>query len=403
MGIATSPGSTLLVMPGRQAGHVQLVSLSPCLPLASASSSRNPPQYRSPIILAHTHPLSTLACTANGSHVLTTSERGTLLRVWDTSRGRLERELRRGMDRADMWGVKFEDEVTEGDRARKGGMVVGWSDKGTVHVWEGDVGGETSKSLVGQDVHLWAQSDIHRSSSQSPNFTHLLSRNLPLPKYFSSPPSFALYRLPRKNPHAFQQAIGTVAGKAGVTSLRIDPEATDEELSERFVVGWIDVDPEQDVPSPKVHTMSSPAPEGQKPFPGGIGMGTREDRRSFGSEETSRTVTPTPSRFERDAPNPSVSRRISAAQTITRRPSQTISHGTIAKEPRVRVNTGDTVKPPRKEKQLVAITYSGDWYRLRIPDSNAEESELEAGEDQVKKGRCQLMEYRRLGVGGGGW
>lgn len=142
--VATSPASTLLAMPGRQAGHVQLVSLSPCQPVAAISSGSQP-QYRSPIILAHNHPLSTLACTANGSHVLTTSERGTLLRVWDTSRGRLERELRRGVDRADMWGVKFEDEVMEGEKARKGGMVVGWSDKGTIHVWEGEKAGESSK------------------------------------------------------------------------------------------------------------------------------------------------------------------------------------------------------------------------------------------------------------------
>ena len=143
--VATSPASTLLAMPGRQAGHIQLVSLPPCQPKA-ATSPISHPQYRSPIILAHNHPLSTLACTANGSHVLTTSERGTLLRVWDTSRGRLERELRRGVDRADMWGVKFEDEVMEGDKARKGGMVVGWSDKGTIHVWEGEKAGESSKS-----------------------------------------------------------------------------------------------------------------------------------------------------------------------------------------------------------------------------------------------------------------
>ena len=143
--VATSPASTLLAMPGRQAGHIQLVSLPPCQPKAATLPSSHP-QYRSPIILAHNHPLSTLASTANGSHVLTTSERGTLLRVWDTSRGRLERELRRGVDRADMWGVKFEDEVMEGDKARKGGMVVGWSDKGTIHVWEGEKAGESSKS-----------------------------------------------------------------------------------------------------------------------------------------------------------------------------------------------------------------------------------------------------------------
>lgn len=79
---------------------------------------------------------------------MTTSERGTLLRVWDTSKGRLERELRRGMDRAEMWGVKFEDEVQDNDRARKGGMAVGWSDKGTVHVWAGENAGESSKRLA---------------------------------------------------------------------------------------------------------------------------------------------------------------------------------------------------------------------------------------------------------------
>lgn len=148
LAIATAQGSSLLAMPGRQAGHVQLVALPPCPSTSSnpiSSSSSSQPQFRSPIILAHTHPLSALACTANGSHILTTSERGTLLRVWDTSRGRLERELRRGMDRAEMWGVKFEDEVQEGDRIRKGGMVVGWSDKGTVHVWAGESVGESSK------------------------------------------------------------------------------------------------------------------------------------------------------------------------------------------------------------------------------------------------------------------
>lgn len=49
------------------------------------------------------------------------------------------------MDRAEMWGIKFEDEVQESDKSRKGGMVVGWSDKGTVHVWAGENTGESSR------------------------------------------------------------------------------------------------------------------------------------------------------------------------------------------------------------------------------------------------------------------
>ena len=141
--LSNSPGSTLLAMPGRQAGHVQLVFLPPCPPVPSQASSSSQ-AFRSPIILAHSHALSTLSCTASGSHIITASERGTLLRVWDTSRGRLERELRRGVDRADIWGVKPEDGVfrdpggTHYEQRRKGGRVVGWSDKGTVHVWVDD-------------------------------------------------------------------------------------------------------------------------------------------------------------------------------------------------------------------------------------------------------------------------
>ena len=134
MAIATAPGSALLALPGRQPGHVQLVQLSPSPdPTQSTPPSiARPTAFRSPIILAHTHPLSTLACTPSGSHIVTTSERGTLLRVWDTARGQLDRELRRGVDRAEMWGVGFEGALSE---PSKGGRVVGWSDKGTVHVW----------------------------------------------------------------------------------------------------------------------------------------------------------------------------------------------------------------------------------------------------------------------------
>ena len=240
-----------------------------------------------------------------------------------------------------------------------------------------------------------------RRASNSNTLTHLLSRNLPLPKYFSSPPSFALYRLPRKNPHAFQQAIGTAAGKAGVTSLRVNPDAPDEELSERFVVGWVEVDVAPDTIHPKETTI--PLEEGRSLFPGGIGMGTREDRRSFGSEDTSRTVTPTPTRFERDAPTPPGFRKTSSTTTTTTTNTTTKSNLSGANpHNRTRLST-DTIKHKEKERQLVAITYSGDWYRLKIPASDiAGESETEE-DDKVKKGRCQLVEYRRLGVGGGGW
>ena len=156
MAVSTAPGSTLLLLPGRQAGHVQLISLPPCSAPSSATASSSKSTFRSPIILAHTHALSSLACTASGSHILTTSERGTLLRVWETSRGRLERELRRGVDRAEIWGARFEDGVfpldmsqdgvdAREERLRKGGKVVAWSDKGTVHVWASEPESDSAK------------------------------------------------------------------------------------------------------------------------------------------------------------------------------------------------------------------------------------------------------------------
>ncbi len=61
-----------------------------------------------------------------------------------------------------MWGVKPEDAVFRreaggnlDDRRRKGGRVVGWSDKGTVHVWgdEQDASGLMSVRTIA-DLHF---------------------------------------------------------------------------------------------------------------------------------------------------------------------------------------------------------------------------------------------------------
>ena len=307
----------MLAVPGRQPGHVQLIHL----PTAAVKS----PVFRSPIILAHTHPLSTLTCTADGSFLTTTSERGTLLRVWDTTRGNLIKELRRGVDRAEMWGVQFED------RGMTGTRIVGWSDKGT--------------------IHIWGSAENPQVKTSGPTLTKLLSRNLPLPRYFSSAASVAQYRLPRKNPHAFSSAIGAAVTAAGVPSAKLEAES--DEMSDRFVVGWIEVDEPVNDASP-------------------ISTGQRGERRSFGSETTSQTATP----------------------TLTR-PASRKSH-----RPTVRNSSAEGVESVHaksfKSRQLIAITYSGDWYRLKIPDRVDDEE----GEG---KHRCELVEYRRLRIGGGGW
>lgn len=62
----------------------------------------------------------------SGRLFATTSLRGTLVRVWDTATGKQVRELRRGTDQAEIYGVAFRPDEAE---------ICVWSDKGTVHIF----------------------------------------------------------------------------------------------------------------------------------------------------------------------------------------------------------------------------------------------------------------------------
>lgn len=133
--MATAAYSTLLTIAGRQLGHVQLVHLPPCAPpvpieLHPSSPPRKPPppptKHPVSIIAAHETALTTLSVPASGRLLATTSSRGTLVRIWDSLSGKLVRELRRGTDKADIYGVAFRPDEQE---------LCVWSDKGTVHVF----------------------------------------------------------------------------------------------------------------------------------------------------------------------------------------------------------------------------------------------------------------------------
>jgi len=213
-----------------------------------------------------------------------------------------------------------------------------------------------------------------------------------LPNYFSSTASYAQYYLPRKNPHAFSGAIGAATDAAGIPSMKIkeDVEHPEErEWAERYVVSWIEVEVE-DVPErlPSVSTT---------------GMGTREERRSFGSDST-RTATPslrsqTPTNVSNSANTSSTS--LNPTLNLRRSSSGGGSVRMQGTTPRRKVSTATTAtattptSPKRRERQLVVITHAGDWYRLRLPQDD--------GEDGNHKSQCELVEYRRLGVGGSGW
>lgn len=282
-----------------------------------------------------------------------------------------------------------------------------------------------------------------RASAQPASLTHLLSRNLPLPKYFSSSPSTALYRLPRKNPHAFASTVSAAAEAAWLPSMKMR-EAVEEdgEWSERFIVCWLEVEVTVDAEglddegrpvsavkhgkrpaagSRKASTSSISGLSSQRDLDPGIGPGTREERRSLGSGETSRTATPTTPRRDtfkpKGAAQPHLARMSSGGSTTRHPPSQvdhTLYRGSGSGKAKaqdgqrsIRVaptsDGGDAKRTTctKMERQLVAITFGGDWYRLRIPDEVEHDDE---GQPVKKTGRkCELVEYRRLNVGGGGW
>ncbi|KDR83857.1 hypothetical protein GALMADRAFT_262220 [Galerina marginata CBS 339.88] len=209
LAIATAPYSTLLVIAGHQIGHVQLIHLPPCpLPVPRGPPPSTPPRKPPPppskhpvsIIAAHTSALTTLAIPASGRLLATTSVRGTLVRIWDSITGKLVRELRRGTDKANIYGVAFRPDEQE---------LCVWSDKGTVHVFNLVVSGATN-----------------RQSTFSP-----LTPFFPLPKYFESEWSYAQYRIPVQSSHISLSSTSR-------------PHAVDLPEEERCVVGWIQVSPE---------------------------------------------------------------------------------------------------------------------------------------------------------------
>lgn len=78
------------------------------------------------LIKAHDAELAQFALNADGSKIASASEKGTLIRVWDCHTGEPLRELRRGVDRAEIYCLTFNPAST---------YLACSSDKGTVHIF----------------------------------------------------------------------------------------------------------------------------------------------------------------------------------------------------------------------------------------------------------------------------
>ena len=112
------PSNNVLACPGVNRGHVRVELYD---------------ARKSTIITAHESDLARLALSGDGALVATASDKGTLLRVFDTHTGAQLRELRRGVDRAAVYSIAFDAEAK---------FLACSSDKGTVHIFSlGDGGG----------------------------------------------------------------------------------------------------------------------------------------------------------------------------------------------------------------------------------------------------------------------
>ncbi|GIL64901.1 hypothetical protein Vafri_18737 [Volvox africanus] len=109
--MSSASDNTVLACPGLHTGQVRVELYD---------------RRQTKFIPAHTNALSCLVLSMDGKRLVTASEKGTLVRVWNTADGQLLQELRRGADPAHIYSLAL---------SRNCEWLALTSDKGTVHVF----------------------------------------------------------------------------------------------------------------------------------------------------------------------------------------------------------------------------------------------------------------------------
>ncbi|AOA61256.1 Phosphatidylinositol 3,5-bisphosphate-binding protein [Komagataella phaffii CBS 7435] len=151
-GTSNPTGSSLLAIPGKAVGQIQVVDIS----------TKN----KVTLVKAHKSKLQKVALNQQNTMVASASIAGTMIRIHSTTTGSLLFEFRRGMDTALVTALKFSPSGTN---------LAVLSNKGTLHIFHVD----------------------HENTNI--NNKHLLNNISVLPKYFHSTWSFCSARLTDQN------------------------------------------------------------------------------------------------------------------------------------------------------------------------------------------------------------
>lgn len=185
--------TSVLACPGLQRGHVRIEHFG---------------LNMTKLINAHDSHIACLTLTMDGLLLATASTKGTLIRIFNTMDGTRLQEVRRGVDRADIYSIALSPNVQ---------WLATSSDKGTVHIFSlrvrvvGEDSYANSSAAQGQPLAHQNSSTsldalISPSTGANPGSSLSFMRGV-LPKYFSSEWSFAQFHLPEDT--QFTAAFGS--------------------------------------------------------------------------------------------------------------------------------------------------------------------------------------------------
>lgn len=174
--------TSVLACPGVHQGHVRVEHFG--LKMAKT-------------IAAHDSHISCMSLTMDGLLLATASTKGTLIRIFNTMDGTRLQEVRRGLDKAEIYSIALSPNVQ---------WLAVSSDKGTVHIFSlrvrvaGEDASNEQRALEGprmdhqnssSSIDPLIQANIGSNASSSLSFMRGI-----LPRYFSSEWSFAQFHLP---------------------------------------------------------------------------------------------------------------------------------------------------------------------------------------------------------------